>query len=64
MLNYLFELFWTRHLLPCLEIQWCLKGLQSRLFVLSEGQKHAKVCDSDYLRSPVPDSPFQFIAVG
>ncbi|KAG1725550.1 uncharacterized protein EDB91DRAFT_1167905 [Suillus paluster] len=43
MLHRTFQSFWSRHLLTWLERQWCLKGLQSCLVVLSEGQKLAKV---------------------
>ncbi|KAG1777331.1 hypothetical protein EV702DRAFT_273498 [Suillus placidus] len=41
-LNHAFKLFWDRHLLSWLERQWCLKGLQSCLVVLSEGQRLAQ----------------------
>jgi hypothetical protein len=43
-LNHIFKTFWDHHLLSWLERQWCLKGLQSCLVILSEGQKLAKVC--------------------
>ncbi|OAX34156.1 hypothetical protein K503DRAFT_869108 [Rhizopogon vinicolor AM-OR11-026] len=42
MLNYIFKVFWDHHLPSWLERQWCLKGLQSCVVVLSEGQKLAK----------------------
>ncbi|KAG0707950.1 hypothetical protein DFH29DRAFT_994575 [Suillus ampliporus] len=42
-LNHVFDLFWNHHLLSWLERQWCLRGLQSCLDILSEGQKHAKL---------------------
>jgi environmental stress-induced protein Ves len=43
-LNHIFKTFWDRHLLSWLERQWCLKGLQSCLVILSAGQRLAKVC--------------------
>lgn len=43
-LNHIFKTFWDHHLLSWLERQWCLKGLQFCLVILSEGQKLAKVC--------------------
>ncbi|KAG1853306.1 hypothetical protein C8R48DRAFT_723571, partial [Suillus tomentosus] len=43
-LNCAFKVFWDRHLLSWLERQWCLKGLQSCLLMLSEGEKLAQVC--------------------
>jgi hypothetical protein len=42
-LSHIFKTFWDRHLLDWLERQWCTKGLQSCLTILSEGEKHAKV---------------------
>ncbi|KAG1777328.1 hypothetical protein EV702DRAFT_1197303 [Suillus placidus] len=42
-LHNLFKAFWDRHLLSWIEAQWCLKGLQSCLVILSQGQKIAKV---------------------
>ncbi|OAX36808.1 hypothetical protein K503DRAFT_867309 [Rhizopogon vinicolor AM-OR11-026] len=42
-LNYVFKVFWHRHLLSWLERQWCLKGLRSCLAILSKGQDFAKV---------------------
>jgi hypothetical protein len=42
-LDHRFQAFWNRYLLSWLERQWCLKGLQSCLVVLSQGQKLAKV---------------------
>ncbi|KAG2150892.1 hypothetical protein DEU56DRAFT_977589 [Suillus clintonianus] len=42
-LDHVFQAFWTRHLLSWLEMQWCLKGLQSCLNVLSQGQKLTRV---------------------
>ncbi|KAG2141182.1 uncharacterized protein EDB93DRAFT_641773 [Suillus bovinus] len=47
-LNHLFKVFWTRHLLSWLEMQWCLKGLRSCLFILSEGQELAKAKVSQF----------------
>ncbi|KAG2107334.1 hypothetical protein BD769DRAFT_1675615 [Suillus cothurnatus] len=41
-LHHTFKVFWDRHLLSWLEAQWCLKGLQSCLGVLSKGQQLAK----------------------
>ncbi|KAG1895573.1 uncharacterized protein F5891DRAFT_663421 [Suillus fuscotomentosus] len=41
-LDHIFHAFWNRRLLSWLELQWCLKGLQSCLAILSEGQKLAK----------------------
>ncbi|KAG2132359.1 hypothetical protein DEU56DRAFT_981691 [Suillus clintonianus] len=41
-LHYIFNAFWNNHLLSWLEAQWCLKGLQPCLVVLSDGQKIAK----------------------
>ncbi|KAG2109740.1 uncharacterized protein F5147DRAFT_635171 [Suillus discolor] len=43
-LNCAFKVFWDRHLLCWLEMQWCSKGLQSCLLMLSEGEKLAQVC--------------------
>jgi hypothetical protein len=45
-LNHIFWAFWNGHIIPWLEMEWCLKGLRSCLFVLSEGQKFVKVCIS------------------
>jgi hypothetical protein len=42
-LNHIFQVFWRCHLLTWFERQWCLKGLQSCLDILSEGQKLANV---------------------
>ncbi|OAX33783.1 hypothetical protein K503DRAFT_775235 [Rhizopogon vinicolor AM-OR11-026] len=39
MLSHLFKSFWNYHLLFWLERQWCLKGLQSCLVLLSEGKR-------------------------
>lgn len=50
-LNHLFKVFWTRCLLPWLEMQWCLKGLRSCLLVLSEGQKLAKTSVPPMIRT-------------
>jgi len=44
MLDHIFKVFWDHHLLSWFERQWCLKGLQSCLDVLSEGQKLITVC--------------------
>ncbi|KAG2133869.1 hypothetical protein BD769DRAFT_1638803 [Suillus cothurnatus] len=41
-LAHIFMSFWDRHLLNWLERQWCVKGLQSCLTVLSEVDKLAK----------------------
>jgi len=41
-LHHIFKVFWDHHLFPWLEAQWCLKGLQSCLRVLSKGQQIAK----------------------
>ncbi|KAG2740201.1 hypothetical protein P692DRAFT_20881320 [Suillus brevipes Sb2] len=38
-LDHTFTLFWDNYLLSWLERQWCQKGLQSSLVVLSEGQQ-------------------------
>jgi hypothetical protein len=43
-LKRIFSFFWDDHLLSWFERQWCLRGLQSCLIVLSEGQELAKVC--------------------
>jgi hypothetical protein len=40
--NRIFQAFWTDHIIPWLEMEWCLKGLRSCLDILSEGQKLAK----------------------
>ncbi|KAG1788024.1 uncharacterized protein HD556DRAFT_1245812, partial [Suillus plorans] len=47
-LDHIFHAFWNHRLLSWLELQWCLKGLQSCLVILSEGQKLAKVCISNH----------------
>ncbi|KAG2348515.1 hypothetical protein BDR05DRAFT_524410 [Suillus weaverae] len=41
-LTHIFKSFWDRHLLNWLKRQWCAKGLQSCLTILSEGEKLAK----------------------
>jgi hypothetical protein len=46
-LNHIFQAFWNRYTIPWLEMEWCLKGLQSCLDILSEGQKFVKVCFND-----------------
>jgi hypothetical protein len=55
-LDHIFGVFCNHHLLPWLERQWCLSGLQSCFVVLSEGRKLAKVhMFSNYLRYSAPD---------
>jgi len=49
-LHHIFEVFWNHYLLSWLERQWCLRGLQSCLVALSEGQKFATVCTFHDLR--------------
>jgi hypothetical protein len=44
MLNCIFQAFWNDHIISWLEMEWCLKGLQSCLGILFIGQKLAKVC--------------------
>ncbi|KAG2096948.1 hypothetical protein BD769DRAFT_1677903 [Suillus cothurnatus] len=41
-LNRIFQAFWNDHIISWLEMEWCLKGLQPCLSILSEGQKLAK----------------------
>jgi hypothetical protein len=41
-LAHIFKSFWDRHLLNWFERQWCAKGLQSCLTILSEGDKLVK----------------------
>jgi hypothetical protein len=42
-LNHIFQAFCNDHIIPWLEMEWCLKGLRSCLVILSEGQKFVKV---------------------
>ncbi|KAG1788000.1 uncharacterized protein HD556DRAFT_1448169 [Suillus plorans] len=53
-LNHIFQSFWDRCSLSWLERQWWLKGLQSCLIVLSEGQKLD--CKSVYISNHYLDS--------
>ncbi|KAG2744062.1 hypothetical protein P692DRAFT_201856611 [Suillus brevipes Sb2] len=41
-LNHIFQAFCNDHIIPWLEMEWCLKGLRSCLVILSEGQKFVK----------------------
>ncbi|KAG2043630.1 hypothetical protein BDR03DRAFT_941880 [Suillus americanus] len=41
-INRIFQAFWNDHIIPWLEMEWCLKGLRSCLVVLSDGQKLMK----------------------
>jgi hypothetical protein len=38
-LKHIFQAFWNDHIIPWLEMEWCLKGLRSCLDILSQGQK-------------------------
>jgi hypothetical protein len=42
-LDHILQAFWNDHIIPWMEMEWCLKGLRSCLIVLSEGQKFVKV---------------------
>ncbi|KAG1793067.1 uncharacterized protein HD556DRAFT_517266 [Suillus plorans] len=53
-ISHIYKAFWNRHLLSWLERQWCLKGLQSCLIVLSTVQTLAK--PNKTLPVIVPDS--------
>jgi hypothetical protein len=44
-LDHIFQAFWNDHIIPWLEMEWCLKGLRSCLIILSEGQKFVKFHD-------------------